>query len=201
MIYKLPFELTKEQLKLIDQRIAEFQQLHKAGNDQWFSELCFCILTANSQAKKAIAIQTELGASGFLNKTQSEIAQTLRRHAHRFHNNKAKYIVEARKFKNIKDLLTGLTSQEAREFLVKNIKGLGFKEASHFLRNVGYTDVAIVDRHILRFLAKYNLIKNIPKVINKKTYLECENILKSFDARQDKLDLIIWCHMTNNILK
>jgi len=48
----------------IEQRLKEFAILHQQGNDEWFSELCFCILTANSQAKRAIAIQQELGAEG-----------------------------------------------------------------------------------------------------------------------------------------
>ncbi|GAJ17855.1 unnamed protein product, partial [marine sediment metagenome] len=29
-----------------------------------------------------------------------------------------------------------------REWVVKNFKGLGYKEASHFLRNIGYKNFA-----------------------------------------------------------
>lgn len=199
--FKLNFNLEKENLDLVNQRITEFENLYKNNNDSWFSELCFCILTANSQAKKAIAIQNELGANGFLTKTQEELAQVIRSHNHRFHNNKAKYIVEARKFKNIKDLLINLTGPQAREFIVRNIKGLGFKEASHFLRNVGYNSVAIIDRHILRFLFQNHFIDAIPKTVTPKKYIEYENILKNFNMRLDKLDLLIWCHITGTVLK
>ncbi len=186
---------------VIDQRISEFKNLGTQENKYWFSELCFCLLTANSQAKKAIAIQNQLGPQGFLSKPKEEIVQVIRSHNHRFHNNKAKYIVEARQYSNIKDALAGMSGKQAREFLAKNIKGLGFKEASHFLRNVGYSDVAIIDRHILRFMHQYNLIKEIPKTVTPKKYLECELILEQFNIPQDKLDLILWYHMTGNVLK
>jgi len=187
---------------LIEQRLKEFAEIHTTSDNVWFSELCFCILTANSKALSAIAIQKEIGTDGFLNKTENEIRDIIRKHGHRFHNNKAKYIVEARKFSNIKTILTQFkNSQEARDFLVKNIKGLGYKEASHFMRNVGYHDLAIIDRHILRFLLQQNLINQIPKTITKKKYLEFENILKSFNIPQDKLDLMIWFKMTGSVLK
>ena len=186
---------------IIDQRLSEFKTLNKQDNAAWFSELCFCLLTANSQAKKAIAIQNELGAQGFLQKSHLDIVQVIKSHKHRFHNNKANYIVAARKYSNIKDLLSGMSGPQAREFLDKNIKGLGYKEASHFLRNVGYSDVAIIDRHILRFMHSYGLIKEIPKTVTPKKYLECEKILEQFQVPQDKLDLILWYHMTGNVLK
>ncbi|MCL4361690.1 N-glycosylase/DNA lyase [Candidatus Dependentiae bacterium] len=194
-------KFSKETLNTIDYRIEEFKKLNKADNDAWFSELCFCILTANSQAKKAIAIQTQLGSEGFLNKTETELAQIIRSHAHRFHNNKAKYIVTARQFKNIKDILKDKSGPQAREFVAKNIKGLGYKEASHFLRNVGFADVAIIDRHILKFMKNYNLINEIPKVVTPKKYLECEDILKKFKMELDRLDLILWFEITGNVLK
>ncbi len=185
----------------IEKRLKEFKHLQQQGNDEWFSELCFCILTANSQALKAIAIQKELHTKGFLHKSQEEISSIIKNHGHRFHNNKAKFIIEARKYKNIKDILSNMSSQHARAFLVRNIKGLGYKEASHFLRNVGYDDLAIIDRHILRFLLKENFIRAIPKTITPKKYLDYEKILASFNIQQSKLDLIIWEQMTGQVLK
>jgi len=187
---------------LVRQRLNEFREVNKLDNNVWFSELCFCLLTANSKAKTALAIQNELQSEGFLNKTEQEIRDTIRRHGHRFHNNKARYIVLARQFANIKDILKQFKNgSEAREFLVKNIKGLGFKEASHFLRNVGYSDVAIIDRHILRYMLQQKLIQHIPKTISKKNYLEFEAILEKFNIPLDELDLIIWQKMTGEVLK
>lgn len=197
----LPISLNKSELKLVENRIAEFKKLYHANNEAWFSELCFCLLTANAQAKRAMTIQDFLGAQGFMQKSEEELAQTIKSFGHRFHNNKAKYIVVARKHAKIKDELIGFTGSEAREYLAKNIKGLGYKEASHFLRNVGYSDVSIIDRHILRFLEKYGFIKEIPKVVTPKKYLEIEAILKKFDMDLDKLDLMLWYHMTGTVLK
>ncbi len=197
----LPFELSNSDIKLIDSRLEEFKSLNEANNIAWFSELCFCILTANAQAQRAINIQKHLGDTGFLEKTETELAQIIKDHGHRFHNNKAKYIVSAREHTNIKDVLVGKTGIEAREFLAKNIKGIGYKESSHFLRNVGFSDVAIIDRHILRFLYNSQLIESIPKTITPKKYLEIEDILKQFNMPLDKLDLLIWCWVTGKVLK
>ena len=200
-IFQLPFTIPSDIEKKINAKIENFQKLSQSNNDEWFSELCFCILTANSQAQKAIDIQNYVKAQGFLEKSESELASIIRSFKHRFHNNKARYIVNARNFRFIKDKLAGKTASDAREFLVLNIKGIGFKEASHFLRNVGYSDVSIIDRHILRFLKNYNFINEIPNTITKKIYLEIENILKKFQIPLDRLDLMIWYFMTGKILK
>lgn len=197
----LPFQLSKAEIDTLDNRLNEFAALGKLSNNEWFSELCFCLLTANSQAQRAIDIQKHLGIQGFLENSQESIAKTIKDFGHRFHNNKAKYIVLAREYKDIKDHLKGLTSIQAREFVVNNIKGLGYKEASHFLRNVGYEDLAIIDRHIIKFLHKNNFIKEVPTSITKKMYLELENILKGYKINMNKLDLMIWCHITGKILK
>ncbi|HBS48160.1 TPA: N-glycosylase [Candidatus Dependentiae bacterium] len=186
---------------LIKKRLAEFKSFKDKTTQEWFSELCFCLLTANSKAKTALAIQQEMGNSGFTEKPQEELSATIRKHNHRFHNKKAEYIIAARSFITIKDEIFDKKGPVAREFLVKNIKGLGFKEASHFLRNVGFADVAIIDRHILRFLKQNEFIKDIPATITKSNYLKYEKILKGFKIPLDELDLIIWQKMTGEVLK
>jgi N-glycosylase/DNA lyase len=189
--------------KQIDKRLNEFTSLGKKGNDDWFCELCFCILTANSKAQTAINIQNELGAKGFLNKSFDEIVKVIRNNNHRFHNNKAKYIVEARKFTKIKDIL--LKEKDPRAFVEKNIKGLGWKESSHFLRNVGFTNYAILDRHILNLFVSEGYLKVKPKSLNQKTYFEIEEIFKKLakDLKMNcsELDLYMWYIKTNKILK
>jgi N-glycosylase/DNA lyase len=186
---------------LVEQRLGEFKKLHQGDTLSWFSELCFCILTANSKAETAIKIQQEIGALGFIELNEQKISEIIKKNKHRFHNNKAKYIVAARSFKNIKELIANKTGQQARTFIVQNIKGLGYKEASHFLRNIGYDDVAIIDRHILRFMHQQKLIPSIPGHISKKFYLECEQILTKFEIKLSRLDLIIWQKMTGRVLK
>jgi N-glycosylase/DNA lyase len=122
----------------------------------------------------------------------------------RFHNNKSGYIIEARDkfFKNRlpKD------PKEAREWLVDNIKGLGYKEASHFLRNIGLgRNIAILDRHILKNLMKYNVINEIPKTLTPKRYLEIEDKMKQFSKKNniplDELDLLFWAEETGEVFK
>ena len=195
---------TSEVGQKVISRLKEFEELSKKDDREWFSELCFCILTANSKAKTAISIQKELGFEGFSKLSEDALKECILRNKHRFHNNKAKYIVESRKFVWIKNMLSGKTSFEAREFLVSNIKGLGYKEASHFLRNVGYTDVAILDRHILNLMFENRLIDEI-RNLNRKKYLEIEEKFKQIagDLGMNcaELDLYMWYLKTGEILK
>ncbi|OHE19264.1 MAG: N-glycosylase, partial [Sulfurimonas sp. RIFOXYD2_FULL_37_8] len=163
--------IDKNTKALIQQRLNEFKSFKDKNSEEWFSELCFCILTANSRAKTAINIQNELGPNGFINKKQSELVETIKRNKHRFHNNKAKYILEARKYKDIRSIIEGKSETEARAWIVANIKGLGYKEASHFLRNTGHFKLAILDRHIINLMFEHNLINSIPKPIKKSDYL------------------------------
>ena len=74
----------------IEQRIKEFKELHNKSDKEWFSELCFCLLTANSKAETALKIQAELGPEGFLNLPEEQIKDVIKKFGHRFHNNKAK---------------------------------------------------------------------------------------------------------------
>ena len=150
-------------------RIKEFKELNNSPD--WFSELCFCILTANSKAETALNIEKELKGKGFHSYKESEVRDCIRRNKHRFHNNKAKFIFEARKHKNIKEIIQEKTVTEARTWLVENIKGIGYKESSHFLRNVGYDNIAILDRHIINLMVEHNILKEKPKNLNKKNIL------------------------------
>ena len=197
-------KLRNSNIKLeIDNRLNEFKKLN--NSEDWFSELCYCLLTANSKAETALNIEKELKGKGFHLFSQSEIRECIRRNKHRFHNNKSKFIVEARKFKNIKDIITKKDQIEARTWLVDNIKGIGYKEASHFLRNVGYNDVAILDRHIINLMVEHNLIKEKPNTLNKKNYPEMEKKLRklanSIKMSQSELDLYLWFLKTRKILK
>ncbi|MGC9554861.1 MAG: N-glycosylase/DNA lyase, partial [Thermoplasmatota archaeon] len=120
--------------------------------------------------------------------------------------NRAAYICHNRRYQDIGDILRRFQDQrEAREWLVKHVKGLGYKEASHFLRNVGYTDVAIIDRHILRVMYRYGLIEKIPDSLSRKRYLELERVLERvadhLGITLAELDLYLWYMETGKILK
>ncbi len=191
---------------LIQTRLKFFQSFKNRPDEDWFSELCFCILTANSKAKTAIEIQEALGCKGFALLPKTRLAREIRRRGHRFHNVKAGYIVEARKHLKIKSIMSCFDdAASARDWLVKNVKGLGMKEASHFLRNTGQTSLAILDRHILSLMAAYSLIEDIPKSLSPKKYEEIERILSHFASKagmsQAELDLALWYMKTGEVLK
>ncbi|MBA7693839.1 putative N-glycosylase/DNA lyase [subsurface metagenome] len=131
----------------------------------------------------------------------------------RFRYKKAKYIIEARKtFSSngqisIKPKIEQLVkNKNERDWLVKNVKGIGYKEASHFLRNIGLGEkFAILDRHVLKNLKLLEIIKEIPGSLSKKRYLEIENKMKNFTDKIkipiSHLDLLLWCKETGKIFK
>lgn len=192
----------------IKERIEEFKLLGTLGEDEWFSELCFCLLTANTSALKGIEVQTKIG-DGFATLPKKQLAATLKKLGYRFFNKRAEYILEARKHaKGLKPRIQKLAkgdTRKAREWLVENVKGMGYKEASHFLRNVGYTDVAILDRHILRTMHENGLIPELPKSLNRVQYLTYENLLRliafKFKMTLAALDLYLWYLKTGKVLK
>jgi len=199
-------EKTKD---VIEQRLNEFREFKNKKNEEWFSELCFCLLTANSRASSAMNIQKELGFEGFTNEPEGRIVESIKRNKHRFHNNKARYIVEARKHLQIKEFIQELIDEkgvlDAREWLVENVKGLGYKEASHFLRNVGFDGIAILDRHIINLMIEYKLLKEWPKSLNRVNYLlieqEFNKLAEHIGMSPAELDLSMWYLKTGNVLK
>jgi N-glycosylase/DNA lyase len=191
----------------IDSRIREFEAAGKQGSKSLFSELCFCLLTANFNAERAIKIQQAIG-NGFSLLPQKQLAARLKELGHRYPNARAAYIVEARRHKGaLKSKISSFKNEcDAREWLVENVKGLGFKEASHFLRNIGFKHLAIIDFHIVDLLAKHGLLeKPKSKSLSKKLYLEIESLLKkiaeSSGLNLAELDLYLWYQETGKILK
>ncbi len=205
----------------VNQRIQEFKNLKNHGITTFdfrpfvdiepyqadiFSEACFCILTANSSAVMGIKIQKEVGIQGFKTYPIEKLYEIIRSKGHRFAMQRAERIVLLRdKEKLLEDIVKNYKNgKEAREVLVKEVKGYGYKESSHFLRNVGFDDVAIIDRHISRFLFEKGLVKP-RKTITKKVYLECEEALEKIaedmGLTQAELDLYIFYIKTKKVLK
>lgn len=205
----------------VNQRISEFKKLKEKGITTFdfkpfvdiepyqadiFSEASFCILTANSSAVMGIKIQKEVGIEGFKKLPLEELYRIIRSKGHRFAMQRAERIVLLR---DKMELLESIVKEyedgkKARKILVKEVKGYGYKEASHFLRNVGFEDVAIIDRHISRFLFEKGLVKP-RKTITKKVYLECEEALEKIaedlGLTQGELDLYIFYIKTKKVLK
>ncbi len=188
------YETRKSEIK---KRLEEFSLLRNQPFERLLPELVFCLLTPGTSARRAAAAVLGLQSSGLLTRgSEKELAEFLRSKV-RFHNNKAKAIVSARQRSSI---------QFNRNWLVKNIRGLGWKEASHFLRNVGYgNNLAIIDRHILKNLVEYKVIKAIPKHLSKKEYLSIEKKMKQFSRQLGippaELDLLLWSKETGEVFK
>src|SRR3989338_1102760 len=173
---------------LIKKRLAEFKLLRKSKDEDIFSELCYCILTANANALLCDKAIKELDAKNLLLEGNAMQIKPALKGRVRFHNKKAGFIVTARNvFRygdsiDIKRRLDGRNILDTRDWFVKNIKGFGYKESSHFLRNIGLgKDIAILDRHILKNLKKYGVINKIPSSMgNKATYMEIEDRMRRF---------------------
>ncbi len=181
--------------KRIEERLEEFRELGRKESKEIFKELCFCILTANFNAQRSIKIQ-ELIGDGFLSLPERELSMRLKKLGHRYPEARASYIVNARRYKDsIKEILLSKGRDGKREWLVENIKGIGYKEASHFLRNIGMLDYAIIDFHIIDLLEKEGLIER-PKSLTKKRYLLIESILREIADQLSislgELDLYLW---------
>ena len=197
----------------IQSRLKEFDRIWaKADDKELLVELAFCILTPQSNAHACWDdIQRLLETGQMWNGNEKQIAAEIR--GARFHHTKARRIVKARnKFlgNSKTPLKTSIqsfeTPFEARDWLVKEVEGLGYKEASHFLRNIGQgQELTILDRHILRNLILYDVIKELPKSISRKRYLEIEKRFKKFalsvNIPLSHIDLAFWYKETGEIFK
>jgi len=190
----------------IRERLRDFLRV---PSSEYFYELIYCLMTPQSSAVHADSVVAVLRSQRF--QEQGFDPETiLRRKEHyiRFHRNKSKYLLRIRQdIDQIVNVFTnGYSGDELREWLVKNVKGLGYKEATHFLRNVGRSNgLAILDRHILRNLKRYGAIRAIPKTLSKKEYFRIERRFREFaDAVGipiDELDLLFWSMETGEIRK
>jgi len=205
LLDKIHILKTNETKNRIEARLIEFSEIRNKHIHEIFKELCFCIMTANCSAAKCIEVHENIG-KGFLTLSETDLAEKFKELGYRFPNIRSKFILEARnKISQIEGIIkSGNKGNNLRDWIVKNIKGIGYKEASHFLRNIGYNDYAIIDFHIVDLLVNFKLIQK-PKTLTKNKYLEIENILKNIGEKLNlnlaELDLYLWFLETGKILK
>ncbi len=205
---KEAYNLKEERIK---ERLEEFRQIgENADDERLFQELSFCVLTANTSAKMCINAIEEI-EDDLLEGNHEDLAEGLSG-VYRYPNKRSEYIIHNREklkeehdFK-IRELLNSFdNSEELRDWLADNIKGLGYKESSHFLRNIGYQDLAILDKHILRSLEELGVIEEAERPKNKEEYERIEEELKEFSEEVgigiDELDLLLWSLKNGEILK
>ncbi|GMO33654.1 MAG: N-glycosylase/DNA lyase [Termitinemataceae bacterium] len=201
----------------INARLTEFKNIYECGSAKdIFKEMSFCTCTPQNNAQKAWNSVCALAKDGVLFNDDSDtgkIAEMLRSGGVRFHKNKAIYIVRNREnfYPDTKKIITKTINDhgsiiEVRNYLAKIVLGWGLKEASHFLRNIGFgSKLCILDRHILRQLVLYNVIKEVPKAITKSIYLETEQKMIAFASEQkiplDAMDLLFWYKAKNELFK
>jgi N-glycosylase/DNA lyase len=192
--------------KAIRTRLLEFQSVLPS---EYFYELIYCLLTPQSSAAHAGRVVSHLRSAGF-HKRRINPESILRKKEQyiRFHKMKTKYLLQMKKeYPMIAEKLsTDIPAVELREWLVTHVKGIGYKEATHFLRNIGKNDgLAILDRHILRTLKSMGQIHFLPESIGKRRYLEMEKLFMKLSSdigiELDELDLVVWSMSTGEILK
>lgn len=209
-------EIKKLYLSIQDEiisRLDEFKRVREKGSEEdVFAELVFCILTPQSRAKLCCdAVNNLLNKNLLLKGGKNQILKEL--DGVRFKYKKAEYIAEAGKQFltegkiSIKSQISQFSDvYDAREWLAQNVKGIGYKEASHFLRNIGLGEnLAVLDRHILKNLKSLGVIKEIPGVLSRKRYFEIEKKMKEFAEKvkipMSHLDLVMWYKETGEIFK
>ncbi len=199
----------------IKQKLREFEEVWRNGSDaRLWEELAFCIFTAGASARMGLN-SVEAVRSLLIDGGPEEMTLALKKAgAHRFPVARPRYIVTTRAYFRAnfdmalrKRLRSFSDPFERRDWLAqeKEIKGLGYKEASHFLRNIGIKGHAILDKHVMRCLAEVGVLESSTPPSNRKKYLEIEEKLLQF-AREikvnaDELDLVLWSMKTGEILK
>jgi N-glycosylase/DNA lyase len=195
-------------------RLDEFSAVVREGDDaRLFEELVYCIFTAGASARMGLnsldRVRKHLRSSGHGK------LELLLVGAHRYPRARAGYIVHTRKYLKrecglrLRDKLAsfGNDDEARRDFFARNpgIKGIGYKEASHYLRNIGYCGYAILDKHILRTLFECGVIDSPLPPATKKKYAAVEEMMRKFAAdiriNFDELDLLLWSNKTGEILK
>ena len=197
----------------IRRRLKQFEAIGRRGSDlNHWEEMVFCFFTGGCSARMGLNA-LEAVKPIILTGDQTELANALSG-VHRYPNARARYIVASREFlrehcnlRLRKKLRSFACRYERRDWLVreKGIKGLGYKEASHYLRNIGFKGYAILDKHVLNCLAELKIIDD-PKPPNTRAkYLTVEEKLNKLTEMTkidfDELDLVLWSMKTGVILK
>ena len=193
-------------------RLDEFRQVYEKATDrELFEELVFCIFTAGASARMGLKCIDRVRPL-LLDGSEEEIYKAIEG-AHLYPRDRARYIVATREYLTkeiglkMRATLESFPDREARRdfWAAPGVKGIGYKEASHFLRNIGYRGYAILDKHVLRSLHELGVLESPKPPTSKKKYLEIERIMQDFAERAgidfDELDLLVWSNKTGEILK
>ena len=195
------YDLRREEIR---NRLSEFKETFQKADDlQVFRELSFCILSSGVGPKIAGRCMGAIGeklADGEENELLSRIEAI-----HKYAENASRYIAFTREYLKkehgffLKSLVSSFEDRvQRRDFFAKNpgIKGLGYMQASHFLRNLGFSGYAILDRNNLASLLELGIISEAKYPLSKKRYIETENLMagaaRELGIGLDEFDLLLW---------
>ncbi len=195
------YELRKEEMR---NRLLEFRQAFREADDhQIFRELSFCILSSGVGPKTAGQCVSAAGEK-LIDGEEDELLGRIGA-IHKYAENASRYIVFTREYLReehgflLKSLVSSFEDRvERRDFFAKNpgIKGLGYMQASHFLRNLGFSGYAILDRNNLASLSELGIIGETKYPLTRKRYLETESAMTEaaceLGISLDELDLLLW---------
>jgi N-glycosylase/DNA lyase len=201
--------------KEIQARLREFRDVWQQGSDErLWEELVFCIFTAGASARMGLTA-VEAVRPFLTQGSRREMTRALRKAgAHRFPVERPGYIVVTRDYlrehcnlRLRRELESFRDPIERRDWLAqeRRIKGLGYKESSHFLRNIGLRGYAILDKHVMSCLHDLQIVEIAKPPATRARYLEVEEKLKRFSRELkidfDELDLVLWSIKTGEVLK
>jgi N-glycosylase/DNA lyase len=194
----------------IQAQLDEFKKVREQGDDRRiFEELVFCILT--SAVGPRVGMKSLEAIKDILPEGTAEDTESILKGIHKYPE-KAYYITYTRDYLKreygfrLRELVNSFDDPEGRrEFfaLNKNIKGLGFTQASHFLRNIGFTGYAILDKNVVKSLYDLGIIDSPKPPTTKKRYTEIEGKMKALadelGIEIDELDMLLWSMKTGRI--
>ncbi len=187
----------------IEQKFFEFRRRGKE-RDKVLEELVFCLLTPQSKAEVCWRATEGIISDKKISASSQRLLPYLS--GIRFRKKKSQYIEAGvqRIIGEWAEFSRCLKEEnKAREWLVKKIKGMGYKEASHFLRNIGHGEnLAILDRHILKSLEGFGIKGDVK---TKSGYLDLEEKMRDFSMSLgiplSHLDFVLWYMETGRIFK
>jgi len=176
------------------------------GVEDTFYEGCYALCAAQNPAfrtAKAVRLMRAADMYGRL-PTSGEVIRVelagIMRGLVRFHNVKSGRVAAFRgQVAGIHAALAAASGEQApalRDWLVREVVGFGFKEASHFLRNIGFRGLTIPDIHVLRRLAELGLADEPSGSPTPKAHREADAAMRHYaeaiGADLDELDVLWW---------
>tara|TARA_B100001996_G_C18597721_1_gene568571 strand:- start:515 stop:1171 length:657 start_codon:yes stop_codon:yes gene_type:complete len=207
-------QIYQEKRLEITKKVESFSLVNVNSYKDTFLELIFVILAAGTSAKLALKTTEILKKNDFIFHSNMKDIILKLKECYRFYNVRGKYIYITRSYikesfdNNFNKIFANNSEHyQRRNFFYSNkmIQGVGMKASSHFLRNIGFNDYAILDKHIINLLKECGIISADIKILNEKNYLRIEKILREIGARHNlnlsSLDLVMWYFKTGEIIK